>query len=159
MAKLNKNLAKQATDKAEDWKDGFQPVEPGLYLAKLTKVDTDGMGPAGPYWTWEYESLEVGEQPGGRKFWDNTSLSDKAIGRLGKVFEAFGVPATTDTDDLIGNVVCLDITIDTIRKGDRTGEQTNRVRSVLAGEQHPQWEEHESGVAAATGASSPDDFG
>lgn len=158
MAKLKKDLAKQATEEADNWVGrGILPA--GHYLCRLRGVDTTKSGPAGAYWVWEYETIEVADQPAGRRFWDNTSLSAKAIGRLGKTFEAFGVPTTTDTDDLIGELVNLEIKIGTIQKGDKTGEQRNEVVAILPADSHPNFDEIEEAKADAKGGgSSADDF-
>lgn len=158
MAKLSKAMAKKAADKADEWQD-FVVLDPGIYLCRLAKVATDGNGPAGPYWTWEYETVGAGEEPQGRKFWDNTSLSDKAIGRIGKIFiEAFGVPADTDTDDVVGHLVALEIGVGTINKGERMGEKRNEIRRVLAPDAHPLFEEFNEGAVATSARASSNDF-
>src|SRR5688500_12286575 len=97
MPKLTKTHAKKAEGAAGDWNDSGdrEPLEPGWYLGRLLDV-TQKDGKTAPYWAWKYETVE-----GERWLWDNTSLSEKAIGRLGKVFEAFGVPADTDTDEIV----------------------------------------------------------
>lgn len=159
MPKLAKALAKNAKEKAGDWQS-FEALEPGLYLVRLRKVDDTGEGKAGPYWTWETETVEVGDQPTGRRFWDITSLSEKAIGRMGKVFESFGVPTDTNTDDLIGNLVCQSIGVEIQRQGERTGEKRNVVREWLPADAHPLYEEFEGETNAATGkVTDPDAFG
>jgi hypothetical protein len=120
-------------------------------------VDTSKAGPAGPYWVWEYETVEVEGQPANRRFWDNTSLSEKAIGRLGKVFEAFGVDTDTDTEDLIGNIVTLDVGQETINKGDRMGEKRNVVRNVLSVDAHPAADDYADAAATATAGASAEE--
>lgn len=156
MAKLTKQLAKQAAEQADDWKGGFGVLPAGLYLGKLMKVDSDRTGPAGPYWAWQYETVEVGDQPAGRWLWDNVSLSEKSLGRLGKTFEAHGATTDTDTDDLLGGIVCLEVTVGTINKGDRAGERKNDVANVLPADAHPLY--GEVAAAATSGGSDPDDF-
>lgn len=158
MAKLKKDLAKAAEAEAENWV-GRGVLPAGHYLCRLRAVDTSGQGPAGPYWTWEFETVEAGDQPVGRRFWDTTSLSAKAIGRLGKTFEAFGVPTTTDTDELIGELVNLEIKIGTIQKGEKTGEQRNEVVALLPADSHPDFDEVQTAKAEAKGGGSDaDDF-
>lgn len=152
MAKLNKKLAKAAADEADNWV-GTGVLEPGLYLCRLATVDTSKSGPAGPYWVWEYETVQAGDQPVGRRFWDNTSLSEKAIGRMGKVFQAFNATTDTDTEDLIGQLVCLDIKQGTIQKGEKAGEKRNEVANVLTADSHPDFEESQSGKVGATAES------
>lgn len=155
MAKLSKQLAQTAQEKSSDW-DGTGTVPPGVYLCKLTNVDTSRSGPAGPYWTWEYETVGVGDEPKGKKFWDNTSLSEKAIGRLGKVFEAFGATTEADTDDLIGQPIAVEVKIGTIRGGDREGEPRNEVVTLHNAESHAQFDEFEE--ANPSEAADADDF-
>jgi hypothetical protein len=157
MAKLNKNLAQQAKDKASDW-DGTGVVPPGVYLCKLTTVDTSRSGPSGPYWTWEYTTVGVADEPANKKFWDNTSLSDKAIGRLGKVFEAFGVDTDTDTDDLIGSLVAVTVKIGTIRAGERAGEQRNEVEALHQADVHAYHGDYTEAAQSAYAGSSADDL-
>lgn len=159
MAKLNKKFAKQAADEADNWV-GTGVLPAGLYLCKLREVDSSKSGAAGPYWVWEYESVEAGEQPVGRRFWDNTSLSEKAIGRLGKTFQAFDATTDTDTDDLIGRLVCLDIKQGTIQKGDKAGEKRNEIVAVLPASAFPDYEEVEAatGKQKAGSTASADDF-
>lgn len=155
MAKLNKKLAQAAEAEAENWSDrGI--LEAGLYLCKLRNVDTSKTGPSGPYWVWEYETVDIEGQPAGRRFWDNTSLSEKAIGRLGKVFAAFGASTDADTDDLIGDLVCLDVGVGTINKGERAGEKRNEVRAILAADAHPGRDDYEG--AGDDEAVDPDDL-
>lgn len=149
MAKLNKKLQKMARDEADNWV-GTGVLEPGLYLCKLVALDDTKTGPAGAYWVWEYETVQAGDQPVGRKFWDNTSLSEKAIGRLGKVFQAFGATTDADTEDLIGQLVCLDVKQGTIQKGDKAGEKRNEVANVLPASAHPDHEEVQQGKVGTT---------
>lgn len=155
MAKLTKNLAKTAADKASDW-DGTGTVPPGVYLCRLTNVDTSRSGPKGPYWTWEYETVGVGDEPASKKFWDNTSLSEQAIGRLGKVFEAFGATTEADTDDLIGDLIAVEVKVGTISQGERAGEQRNEVVTLHPAESHAEFDEFESANPKETAAA--DDF-
>jgi hypothetical protein len=154
MAKLNKKLAAAAREEADNWSD--RSVLPsGLYLCRLRSVDTSKSGAAGPYWVWEYETVEAGDQPVGRRFWDNTSLSEKAIGRLGKVFAAFGASTEADTDDLCGQLVTLDVRVGTIQKGERAGEKRNEVAAVLTADSFPDYDPSEFKSAEAA---DPDDF-
>lgn len=156
MAKLNKNLAKQANEKASDW-DGTGVVPAGVYLCKLQNVDSTKSGPSGPYWVWTYETVGVGKEPTGKRFWDNTSLSEKAIGRLGKVFAAFGVSTDADTDDLIGDLVAVEVKIATIAKGDNAGGQRNEVVSLHPADSHALFDEYEP-AAPAEVSDDPEDF-
>ena len=155
MAKLTKQLANQA-EAAKDEVPDFSPVQPGVYLCKLREVDTSRSGPAGPYWTWEFETVGAGDEPEGKRFWDNTSLSEKAIGRVGKMFEAFGLDATHDTDECIGHLVAVEVKIGTIKTGDNAGNKRNEVVGVFPPDVHAWYEEYAE--QTAQGGTSADDF-
>lgn len=156
MARLGKDKAQQAREQADEVPD-FGVCEPGVYLCKLRDVNTERSGPAGPYWTWEFETVGIHDEPASKRFWDNTSLSEKAIGRLGKVFAAFGASTEADTDDLIGKPVAVEIKIGTITKGDRAGERRNEVVAVYPADVHAWYHEYEAESAGAT--ASADDLG
>lgn len=127
MAKLNKKLQEQ-TRNAPD--STFEPLEPGVYHARLRDVNTDGVGSKGPYWTWEFEVVE--DPYVGRRLWNNTSLSEKAAFSMKNTFEAFGVGVDTDTDDLLGEVVRAQVSVRTIQQpSPRAGELTNQVDRLL----------------------------
>lgn len=123
MAKLNKQAQKQ-TEAAES--SSFDPVPDGVYYLKLVDVDTTREGPAGPYWSWEFDIVESDDH-NGRKQWNNTSLSEKAAFKMKETFEAFGVPLDTDTDDMLGMVVKGQISQRVIQSGDRKGEIGNQI--------------------------------
>lgn len=127
MPKLNKANAKNAADEAENW--GSRAIlEPGVYMARLDEVEVKD-GREAPYWSWEFQVIDP-DAPR-VKLWHNTSLSDKAIGNLGKTFEGFGVDTTTDTDDMLGMEVWLQVGKRTIQSGAREGEIANDVQEVL----------------------------
>lgn len=106
MPKLTRDFAKLATETAETTSDeGFEKLElPGFYLLRLLNDPETGEGPAGPLWKWKFATVHEDGTDGVWVF-NTTSLSQKAIGRLGKVFAAFGVPADTDTESLVGKMV------------------------------------------------------
>jgi hypothetical protein len=153
MAKLTKDKAKMAEDKKDDVPD-FGVVPPGIYLCKLTNVDTSRSGPAGPYWVWEYTTVGVGDEPASKKFWDNTSLSEKSIGRVAKVFEAFGTDSRADTDDLIGDLIAIEVKIGTINAGDNAGQKRNEVVAVHPAESHGMFDDYEPSTPSESASSS-----
>lgn len=140
MAKLTKKLAKDAEEKKDEMPE-FGVCPPGIYLCRLRSVDTSRSGPAGPYWTWEYETVGVKEEPSGKRFWNNTSLSEKAIGMVGKAFEALGFTADSDTDEAIGELVACEVKIGTVNAGQNIGQQRNEVVATHPAETHPWYEE------------------
>lgn len=52
-------------------------------------------------------------------------------GRIKAFFEAFGFSEDSDTDEMIGERCVLQIGVETINQGPRTGQQTNRVNAVF----------------------------
>lgn len=125
MAKLNKETAK----KVDSAQDSFELIEDGTYHFRLRDVDPTGEGPKGPYWVWEFECVE--EPYLNRRQWNNTSLSEAAMGIFKATFKAFGVPVDTDTDELTGKLVRLVIGHRTIQSGNREGEVANQVTRVM----------------------------
>lgn len=156
MARLSKEKA-QLADSQKDELPDFGVVPHGVYLCKLRDVNTERSGPAGPYWTWEFETVGIADEPSSKRFWDITSLSEKAIGRLGKMFEAFGATTEADTDDLIGQVVAVEVKIGTISKGERAGEKRNEVVAVFPADAHAWYHEYQEQFAGAS--ASADDLG
>jgi len=148
MPKLTKQAAQQAAQAAEEWedRDPNEPLEPGWYLCRLLSVEVQE-GTKAPYWGWKFEDV-VGEQ----WLWENTSLSEKAIGRLGKVFEAFEVPPDTDTDELIGELVNIEVGIETAAKGKRAGQLVNVVKGLAPASTHPDFADY----VQAQGQAKPD---
>jgi hypothetical protein len=146
MAKLNNDKASATAESSSN----FEPVEDGVYHARLMDVRTDGEGRSGPYWTWEYDIIEPGEAKG-RKQWNNTSLADNALWKLKETFDAFGVPTDTDTDDLMGGTVKLVISQRVIQAGSRKGEMGNQVDRVMPKDEDFKAEESEEASVSASG--------
>lgn len=132
MPKLNKTQAKSVSAA----KSSFEALEPGVYAAVLDSVEvrTPRSGGSGyDYWSWKFVNLvnvESGEKAPGSQ-WTNTSLSPDAEWKMKEVFDAFGVPADTDTDTLLGQSVLLAISQREIESGSRMGEIGNQVDRVL----------------------------
>lgn len=123
MAKLNKTQQKQAEEASGG---DFDPLPDGIYHGKLVDVDTTREGPKGPYWSWEFDVVQ-NDQYNNRKLWNNTSLSKAAAFKMDETYKAFGVPLDTDTDDLLGKVVKMQVSQRTIQSGDREGEIGNQI--------------------------------
>lgn len=135
MPKLSKAKQKSVA-KAES--TGFKALEPGQYLGTLKQVVTqkDGKpleGAAGPYWQWEFDSirsLDEEETFPGRQF-VITSLSDESDWKMKEVFEAFGYELDSDTDEMVGETVILQVSQRVIEKGARKGQTGNNVDRLL----------------------------
>lgn len=126
MPKLKSDVAAKV-DEAESL--DFEPLPENVYNAVLDGEVEAAEGPNGLYWKWTFKITDEGYE--GRKQFVNTSLSEKALWKLKEVFEAFGVSADTDTDDLIGQPVKLMVVQRVIEKGNRKGELGNEVKQVL----------------------------
>ena len=126
MPKLNKEQAKGV---AETEGGNFDPIESGVYHARLREVENKGPGPSGSdYWAWQFELLD--EPYVNRRLWTNTSLSEAAAFKLKEVFEAFGVDTDTDTDELCGQIVKLVVSTRVIQEGSKKGETANQIERV-----------------------------
>jgi hypothetical protein len=125
MPQLNETIA----EKVNNAEDGFALLDPGVYLLQLVEV-TVKEGQKGPYWSWRFDVPE-GQKNAGRRFYENTSLSEAAFFRLKSVFAAFEVPTTTNTDDLIGRQVRGVVGHQIIGQGARMGELSNNLESLL----------------------------
>lgn len=125
MPKLANDDAREAEAAAEA--DAPEPIPAGQYVGRLLDVTvSDEPGDSGfHYWTWLYEVQDEGYR--GRKQRHITSLSPKAKFSIGGAFRAFGVPADTHTDELIGESVLLNVDVQPISKGSRKGQLANRV--------------------------------
>lgn len=158
MPQLNPDQAKQATE-AES---GSVLIEDGIYemvLTACTALDKDGnplaTENAGPYWSWEYTFPEDAPKYKKRKVWDKTWLTEESAWKMNQVFTAFGVPTSTDTDDLVakGARALVEINSYTIQKGPKTGEERNGVKQVL-----PLAGAKPAAAGKSTPAKSPDNF-
>lgn len=127
-------LPQREADKVDDEEvRDFTALDPGPYPARLMEV-TVGEGKAGPYWQWVYEvpdGFEGFEHAKGRRFWNITSLSEKARFKLKETFDAFGVSADTNTDELCGKLVTIIATRYTQTQGKNEGKLVNGVDKVL----------------------------
>lgn len=131
MPRLNEQDARAAEQAAEESSQRFEPVPDGVYIAVLKEVEvSDGPGASGfNYWTWKYSIVE--EPYVNKPLRHITSLSPKAAFSVGGAFKAYGVPASTHTDDLIGQKVMAKVSVKPIATGPRKGELTNQVDAVL----------------------------
>lgn len=133
MPKLDSGAAEQV-NQAES---GSALIEDGVYRMRLEAVEATGKdgkpltGNAGPYWKWTLVFPEDAERYAKRKQWVNTSLSADSAWKMKEHFDAFGVPADTDTDELIGRECLVDIGNRTITQGDKAGDVVNTVKKLM----------------------------
>ena len=116
------------TDRGNDYmNEGRYSGEDDIW--EFTDIHTmDGERQPGRQW---YTTM----LPGGKK--PATTPGDKwatsqrlSAGRLKAAFEAFGYSLDSDTDEMLGEQVVLQLTIETINKGERASQRTNRVAGL-----------------------------
>ena len=124
--KLNKKQAK-AVDNASS---SFEPLDDGVYHARLRGVTvSENPGPSGShYWKWEFEIVE--EPYVNRRLWTNTSLAENAAFKLNEAFAAFDENTDTDTDELCGRICKLVVSTGVIQSGARKGEISNSIERI-----------------------------
>jgi len=128
MPKLNKKKAK-SVEAAES--SGFSIIPGGVYVSELTKVEVhpSPAGNADVWWAF-FKVVEDGDHEG-HELLGFVSLSDKAEFKMKEFFDAFGEPADTDTDDLLGEEIRLAVSVITAQKGKRQGQEINSVEEFL----------------------------
>lgn len=184
MPKLAKSVAKRV-DKAEV--QDFAAFEAGVMVLKLrnVKADKNGeplVGPAGPYWIWEFEvvapekrkAIRVNPKTGtlvdddpinvkGRRMWVNTSLAESADWKLKEMFSAFGVTPDTDTDEIVGDMIKAQVTVGIQEKGANAGQPQNNVGKVMPYDgsadegEDDDWDEDDGPDGAEVGETDPDE--
>jgi hypothetical protein len=154
MPKLNAKQAK-SVDAAES---SFEPLEDGVYHARLREVTvSENAGASGfHYWMWEFEIVE--EPYLNRRLWTNTSLSPAAEFKLNEMFAAFGVTSKTDTDELCGQVIRLVVGSETQQQGAGKGKINNTIQRVTAADEEFEIPEAEQTTGAVKGADGEDLF-
>lgn len=128
MPKLATNIAREAEQAAEE--DPYKLLPDGQYVGKLDSVEvSDNEGASGfHYWTWLFKIQDPGYEGTEQRF--ITSLSPKARFSVGQAFAAFGVPADTHTDEIVGSLALLTVVQTVIQKGTRQGQTGNNVQQL-----------------------------
>ena len=104
-------------------------LENGVYEVILKEVEARP-GNVAPVWSWKFE-VAPGQKGAGRTLFTNTSLSEAADWKLKEAFHAFGVPATTNTDRLLGQR-CKALVYKSIAQGGkREGQFVNAIQELL----------------------------
>ena len=154
MPRLNDQIAKSVNQ--QEGSTTYEALPVGTYTVELKEVETRVSANGNPGWNWTYRVVSDPRNPGGdehnqRLLWDYTSLSDKALWRLKIVFDAFGVGADADTDDLLGKRVRLAVGRRVIPAGKRQGEVGNEVSRILP-YTNPEGDSAKGAVAATASA-------
>lgn len=149
MPKLKSTLAKKVSQ--AEAATGSYLLPEGRYAARLLEVNQKE-GSKAPYWQWTFGDLhnEEGEPVPGRQ-WNNTSLSEKALGFLKATFEAFGYTEDSDTDEMIGEWVVLHLTQEQIAQGQNAGQMRNNV-ARLAPFDEDEWDFDPAELPAVAGS-------
>jgi hypothetical protein len=126
MPKLNAQIASKV--EAQETQN-YEALPADTYTVRLLSVDPKESANGNPAWSWTYEVVEGDHK--GRRLWDYTSLVDAALWRVKAVFDAFGTPPDTDTDELLGKQVRLVVSQRVIPTGKRQGEIGNQIDRVL----------------------------
>jgi hypothetical protein len=127
MPKLDRKTA-QKVENSEEWGTGRTLLPEGRYAVRLMKVE-ERPGRAAPQWSWWLTKPhdEDGKEYGGVLFL-NTSLSEKALGRLKQVFHAFGYSFDSDTDEMVGEWVGVYVTQEVQQQGQNAGKTRNEIQ-------------------------------
>lgn len=135
MPKLSAETGTKADAAAAADSGGGGPRDPlpeGRYRVRLLDVEATKSAKGAPMWKWKFE-VEDGAVPDcqGRWLWENTVLTEAALWKLGQIFAAFGVPADTDTDDLIGSCIDVQVAITIAERGKMKGKEVNDITSFI----------------------------
>lgn len=115
MAKLGKDMVKRV-NAADD--DPFAPIPKGFIKFKLTKVESGKSQSSGKnMWTWIFKAVEP---VAGKEARDWSTFDSEW--KFKQIFGAFGVPADTDTDDLIGKTLIAEVDHRVANQGPRKGK-------------------------------------
>lgn len=121
MPALNKKKAALAAKSVEG--GDFEPLEPGIYHAKLFDCVIKE-GPKAPYFNFQWSVCD--EPYKNRRLWSIATTADNALFRLQETYNALGEPDTTvNTDELVSRVVRLHVDQDTYK-----GKVTNKVEKI-----------------------------
>lgn len=138
MPKLNPTKAAEVKKAGEDG-GKFVLLPEGKYVVRLTDVTSETARSGSPMWVWKFETTQYLEveapvdnegQPInviGKEIWYRTVIMDKTLWDLDRVFNAFGVPPETDTDELVGDEIVVMIDQQVITGGKSKGKLGNNV--------------------------------
>lgn len=126
MPKLDETAATTVAEAEE----AASVMEEGIYEMILVSVEAKE-GPKGPYWNWTFRVPEDAPKYAKWQQWLITSLTPESAWRLKETFKAFDATPDTDTDDLIGKTVRVQVGVRTIQSGARAGEIGNQIKKVM----------------------------
>lgn len=131
MPKLSSENAKKVAEVEDNGGGGnYGPIPEGKYRVRLLEVESAKTAKGAPKWVWKFETTDPAENSG-RWLWEHTAIQDSTMWKVRQVFDAFGVPADTDTDDLIGNSIDVMVGVEIAGAGKMKGKEVNTIREFL----------------------------
>lgn len=132
------NAANAKAVKAAADSDPFAPLPEGKYRVELVKVESKTSSTKKPMWVWDFKVTEPADYKGKNiRTW--TVLQDNLLWRLAQVFKAFGVGSDTDTDDLVGKTIMIEVEQQMNEKEDSKsyGKMNHSVKDFLEQDVEP----------------------
>lgn len=134
MPKLSAQNAKKVAE-TETGGRSFEPLPEGKYRVRLTEVESamtrgDNGATKKPKWVWKFEVVAPAEHEG-RWLFEHAVIGDSTLWKLAQIFEAFGVPTDTDTDDLIGETIDVMVGQEIAQRGKLAGKTVNRITDYI----------------------------
>jgi hypothetical protein len=135
MPKLSSENAKKVAEVEDNGGGGnYGPIPEGKYRVRLLEVESAKTAKGAPKWVWKFETTDPAENAG-RWLWEHTAIQDSTMWKVRQVFDAFGVPADTDTDDLIGQSIDVMVGVEIAGAGKMKGKEVNTIREFLPASQ------------------------
>ena len=137
MPKLSGENAKKVAEVEDNGGGGqYGPIPEGKCRVRLLEVESAKTAKGAPKWVWKFETTDPAEHAG-RWLWEHTAIQDSTMWKIRQVFDAFGVPADTDTDDLIGSTIDVMVKVEIAQAGKMKGKEVNTIDQFLpASEPH-----------------------
>jgi len=131
MPKLSSENAKKVAEVEDNGGGGnYGPIPEGKYRVRLLEVESGKTAKGAPKWVWKFETTDPAENAG-RWLWEHTAIQESTMWKVRQVFDAFGVPADTDTDDLIGRTIDAMVGVEIAQAGKLKGKEVNTIREFL----------------------------
>ena len=149
MPKLSRELAAQVDN--DPGSGSFDPVPAGVYRVRLKDVNAKIAKASGnPMWELVFEMVDDGYK--GRLLWSNLVQIPTVAWKIREFFDAFGVGADTDTDELLGRTCRVSVIQRVIGGGSREGQIGNNIEKVLPDEAGSNGSVKVGAAAGAAGA-------
>ena len=130
MPKLDDALASKVD--SQESTGSREPLPPNEYRARLRSITPKVASTGSNMWTAEWEVVE-GEHSG-RLLWSNLVFVDTALWKVKEFFDAFGVPSSTHSDELLSCTAKLVVSQRIIQSGPKQGQLGNNIDATLPDE-------------------------